>query len=443
MKILAIGYYDDFARFFLSVRKALQKQCNNPLFKYINIHLSGYFYWFFHTFESTMLISFKAWARVLLNKKLYKKLVMDSVYKEINLNEIIRYNTKLGDVSSQNKVLLKMQACAYIDVVEEIIEDFKPDVLLLSDDSRLVIEIINLIGKGRKIKTFYFEQGPFGTTIIDSEGVNANASFRHIKLADQNKKNPERLKEVVQFLNREKSVKYIRNPIYRGVDIIYESIFKRAGGLPIDLRSPCSKGNLSLYNSMKNNHKINDFILNQGKTILLVLQVPNDVNMVYHSPLFKSHFDVVKYVVDAIPFTHNLVIREHPLFKGKYEEGVYNCIKENNNVYIDIDSNLNDLINKSCLVIVNNSTVGIESIAHFKKTVVLGNAYYDLEGICFKLNKITELQALIQRALSSELNKDRVIEYLYQLQKYLIFGHFRDNNLEFTSEVVKKIEASW
>ncbi len=442
-KILAIGYYDDYARFFLYIEKELKLVKTNLVFFYINIYLSGFLYTLFNKFRITTLISYKAWFSVLLNKKKYLDCIKNVDYKGVNLNEITKFDTKLNNYDHNKINSLKLQACAYIDIVIDIFESYKPDLLLLSDDSRLVIEIMNHFAKFYEVNVLYFEQGPFRTTIFDNKGVNANASIRDVKLEVSELNFNEKLEKINNFFERPKSKNYIRIPFYRGMDYIAQLILSKISFFPIDLKNGkikvVNKDLYSLVLDKKNNLKILDE--NEKLNILLVLQVPFDVNLVYHSPLFKNHYEIVKNVHEAMPSNCNLIIREHPLYRSRYEQELYYIIKNEPNIFIDVESKLDEMILKSSIVIVNNSTVGIESIAKFKNTVVLGNSYYDKEEICFKLKNKEDLKLTILEAFSSQLNKNNIIDYLYKLCfDFLIEGHYKDSDLKnLSNDIVIKI----
>lgn len=442
-KILAIGYYDDYARFFLHIEKELKLVRTNLVFFYVNIYLSGFLYTLFNKFRITTLISYKAWFNVFLNKKKYLECINYIDYKGVNLNEITKFDRKLNNYDDDEINSLKLQACAYIDIVIDIFESYKPDLLLLSDDSRLVIEIMNHFAKFYKVNVLYFEQGPFKTTIFDNKGVNANASIRDVKLDDSELNFSEKLEKINNFFDRPKSKNYRRIPFYRGVDYIVQLILSNTSFFPIDLKNGKIKVVDKDFYSLVLDKKINLKIIekNEKSNILLVLQVPFDVNLVYHSPIFKNHYEIVKNVHEAMPSNCNLIIREHPLYKSRYERELYEIILNEPNVFIDVESKLNEMILKSTIVIVNNSTVGIESIAKFKNTIVLGNSYYDKKEICFKLNSKEDLKSTILDAFSSKLNKNIIVDYLYKLCfDFLLEGHYRDDDLKnLSNDIVFKI----
>jgi len=432
MNVLAIGYFDDFARFFLAVKKEFAKEDNNLNFKYLSLYLSGYLY-FLARLHSVSFFSFSAWVRVIWNRKKYLSYLDTPSYKGINLDDIIGFYKKLGHTNDKN---LKLQAIAYIDITEALLKRFKPDIILLSGDSRMAIEILDFQSKRMGIKTYYFEQGPFGTTILDSKGVNANASLRKAKF--EVKEVFSKKQKIQNFLQRKRKSKYKRNPLYRGMDYIYQFL----GGefpsiIPPDIIEINNKKN-SKINSKK--YKKSTPILDRKKKIFLyILQVPSDVNMIYHSPFYKDHFSIVKDIYNKIPNGSQLIIREHPLYKKRYEKELYDFI-HTNQLPLDKDG-LYESIDRADVVIVNNSTVGIEAISRLKPVIVLGDSYYDAhDDLCLKLENKEKLSELLKKSLSYSIDEKKLICFLDSfLFRYLIDGHFRDEKLTSPKKIVSKV----
>lgn len=430
MNVLSIGYYDDFARFFLEIKKELIKKDNKIEFKYLTLYLSGFLYWKIHN-NNTSFYSMKVWINALLNRKKYRQIIAEhSTYKDIDLDKIISYHVRSGNSQADK---LKLQAISYIDVYEKLFDDFCPDVIISSGDSRMAVEILIKMAEQKNIKLYYFEQGPFGTTFIDTQGVNANASIRtlNIPVLDQDTESLE--KEINAFYTRQKSAKHQRNKIYRASDYLFQGILNMIGLLPPDILMEVKKEKKFIaYDKLtKTNHSTKN-------VFLLVLQVPYDVNMIYHSPFFSNHFSIVKSVYENLPEDSILIVREHPLYQGKYEKELYRYMIENS-IPLD-DMPLYDSIDKADVIIVNNSTVGIEAISRYKPTIVLGNAYYDRESICLKLHKREDLNKIMQKALHYQVDKKEVNEFLkYYLYNYLINGHFRDENIHSAFHIAEKI----
>ena len=430
MKILTVGYYDDFARFFLSIKKELKTRNPNIQFNYLSLYLSGWLY-FIVRFQRASFFSFKVWVNTFIKRNKYNEFLNNKFYKGINLDNIIRYHLYL---EPSLELKLKKQALSYIDIIEEYLNKYNPDVLILSGDSRMSIEIFNFFAKKLKIQTFHFEQGPFGTTILDRKGVNANASIRDKKDFKIESELSEIKKEIDIFFNRKKSVKYKRNPLYRGSDYLLEKGFKYFNIIPPDtLIGKVVNANIPEYKLLSNKW------YEDKKVYLLILQVPHDVNMVYHSPFYKNHYSIVKDVYSSLPDDSQLVVREHPLFKKKYEPELYKFMSKEQ---ITLDCNgLYDSIDKCNVVIVNNSTVGIEAILKLKPVVILGNSYYDNDLICIKLKNKGDLKGLLKVASEKIVNENDVFSFLhYFVYIFLIDGHFRDKKISSSSgRIIEKI----
>jgi capsular polysaccharide export protein len=422
LRVLGIGYYDDFSRFFIAVKQGLIKIDEDIEFKYLTMYFSGFLYWILRD-KNVLLISFLSKFKLLINYKKYKAIVAtEQEYMGVKLDSVIVYHEKL-EVDSHK---LKLQVCSYIDTLNKIFDKFLPQVIICSSDSRIISELSTIIATQRKIKVLFFEQGPFGTTILDPRGVNANASIRGFKnnIGDYEVIN----KRVDLFMKRNRSAKYKRQPFYRVMDYIIEYLLNKTPLYPVDL---LNSTNNTFFSSDKRPPVKYNMENNDGnKKIILILQVPFDVNMIYHSPHFSSHKDIVKSIVQNLPEGVILTVREHPLYKGKYEDELYSyCDK--NKINIENDQPLSLAFEANDVVIVNNSTVGLESISVQKTTVVLGNAFYDSSGVCLKINNLTDLGTLLKESLNYKCNKSAIAGFNNELYfNYLIDGHFRDDDID-------------
>ena len=432
MNILAVGYYDDFARFFLAIKNELRNQNNKVIFNYFSLYLSGFFYSLIRG-HCVSFFSLKVWLYTLLNYKKYKKLANSvTEYKSIQLAAVIIYHVKLDP---ESEILYKMMALSYIDCIENVLKKQKPNLLILSGDSRMCIEIFKRQANSRNIKTLFFEQGPFGTTILDHKGVNANASIRSSVIKQSNLNEILQEKKIKQFLKRKKYSKYKRIPLFRGSDYLFQILCLPLNLVPIDIKMELIKWKKS---SSYKQIKLNSGEKSDTNKILLILQVPYDVNMVHHSPFFEDHYSVVKSVFKNLPSSTILVVREHPLYKGKYEEKLYNYMLQNNIALDALD--LNQSIDQANVIVVNNSTVGIEAIAKYKPVVTLGNSYYDLDQLTLKLCQPNLLAEQINKAIKWQPSKKNILNFLeFFCFDFLIDGHYRDQQLLCIDKIVKII----
>jgi capsular polysaccharide export protein len=433
MNVYCIGYYDKFSRFFLGIKKELKKKYPNLKFKISSLYWGGFLYSYIRITTSS-LISFKAWINVCFNKRKYLKIVKNNLpYKNIILQDIIKFHTKLNKNVSEKHLLL--QAISYIDIISKEFITFKPDIVLLIGDSRMALEITKIIAETFNIKTYFIEQGPFNTTVFDSKGTNANASIREFNPENGKTLTTSQKELINSFTERPKRPKYKRFPLYRGIDFSLEFIISKTVLFPPDLKHtdifPMFFMSQQKLKSIKFSKEI--------KTFLVILQVPVDVNMIYHSPNFKNNYSIVKALYENLPPNSQLLLREHPIYVGKYEKELYEYA-EMYNLYFDTNPSLKDSIANTDVIIVNNSTVGVEAIALKKTIIVLGNSYYDNSQICIKYNKRDNLTTILKDSLNFEPNEKHIDSFLYEFFfNHLIEGHITDSDLNATKIISDRI----
>lgn len=433
MKVFCIGYYDKFSRLFLGIKTESLAQNPSTGFRICSLYPSGFLYLWFRGTPSSC-ISFRAWFNTWVYRKRYNKIIaQQSTYKNLPLKKLIEYQLAQDKGISTKNLLL--QAVSYIKLIDKQLNDFQPDVVLCIGDSRLPIDIVKALAGQRNIPVHFIEQGPYGTTVFDTKGVNANASIRQPQ--------PEKafsggMEKIEGFINRPKRKKYSRSPFYRGIDYAIEFLLKNTPFYPPDLKidNPLRKKVDLCGEKYKQQH----FHLEKKydkKLYLLVCQVPFDVNMTHHSPFYKDHFSILKDVHQNLPDESLLVVREHPIYRGKYEKAFYDYIKENR-ILIDCHKSVEIVFKNVDVVVVNNSTVGIEALAQKKPVVALGNSYYD--SLCLKIDKKEELGKILAKALQSLPDEKRTAAFLNTfLFDYLIPGHIIDADLIAARHIAQKL----
>jgi len=428
MNVLCLGYFDKFSRFFIKIEKEINK--TKPVkFKFYNIYISGCLYHWIRLKPSSW-VSMWSWANVFIYKKKYKTLIKnEKSYKGVCFNNFIKFHSTLKPEISKNFLLL--QTVSYIDIFHKVFKKFNPSILLVIGDSRMAFEIAIEIAKQNKSKIYYLEQGPFNTTIIDEKGVNANASIREYKTKNNIKHSSFNLR--IKIPNK----KYFRSPIYRSFDYFLEFLLNNTVLFPPDLKSFYNISFKSIINKKIKKKSFNPTSLKGEKVFLLILQIPFDVNMIYHSPYYKDHFSIIKDVHKNLPLDCILVVREHPLYKNKYEKELYRFAFENN-IFFDFENNINDSFKYSDVIIVNNSTVGIEAITKQKSLVVLGNSFYDSSNICLKYHNKTNLKYTLEKALKFSLDINSMNSFLNKyISNYSVQGNITDYNLICAKQIAK------
>lgn len=134
--------------------------------------------------------------------------------------------------------------------------------------------------------------------------------------------------------------------------------------------------------------------------VLLPLQIESDSNIQNNSPFFKSMEDLIESVSAVLAGTRaQLVVKPHPEDQSRRDRIERLC--SGSDVRCCWDLSLQSLLPVTDLVVVINSTVGLEALLQNKPVVALGRSIYDRKGFTADLNDRTELESLIKGALRS------------------------------------------
>ncbi|MDP2564798.1 hypothetical protein [Pseudoalteromonas marina] len=311
------------------------------------------------------------------------------------------------------------------------------DVRLFSSSAKVAAEKYNK-------KLVYFEPGPFSTMIFDENGVNKNMTISKVTKqgifeAEVNQASLEML-----YKNNSQRKYYDGNffAYFRKVHDVFLSV-------PPDLlRSklyPELQTGESLIESIpylisrvftkrKNNPKKEQ---HNKKFIFFPLQVPCDVQIIINSPNFGSINEMLSALINSIPDGFNLVVREHPMNMGRYGDAFYKLLNDKN-VILDNENDINELIEKAELVVVNNSTVGVEALKTDTSVMILGDSYYD--ACTHKYNPMFSLKEQIINAIENPISRDFKDKYLTLLyEDYLIKDNYKNLHYDNLELLVKRI----
>lgn len=448
MKILTTTFYSDFARYFNYIEENIESINPNVEFFNISIYPSAHYEWKSYNRHSILLPS-----HVASNKNSNENI--PDIYKGINLDSIISFSYKTQIMFNRdNTYKLKKQAINYIDYFEKLFKNNKFNLYISSGDSRMLIQIADFFAKKHNVKTFYFEQGPFGTTILDEKGVNCNISFIDRKILDNNISKI-KLNEYIKNYYNNKPKNYWRNnkkTLIRKFVNLLTFIWMYPPKIlynyfPIDTQMGSSfyeNKKQQIINRFFGRFKKSDFNLELPKKyITFILQMPTDAQLIENSPLYKTFDEMLIDIYNSIPNGYNLLIREHPNYLGKYSKELYNFINEHDNIHLINNISLVETIKNTELLILNNSTVGIEALSYHKTVLTLGNAYYNRENVTYNLNSKEELKDLISYALSNPIKSENIDIFLYNfIFDYLYIGHFQDEKLQSGNIIAKKLLES-
>lgn len=363
------------------------------------------------------------------------------------VDKLIAFNKKAFKFYARDEqTKLRENAIKYLNYFDCLFKAKNFDLLITSGESRLIPSVMIYIAKKYCVKIIYFEQGPFGKTMIDLKGVNANISFNpSFKPLKQYQK--KQLEEFVNSLQDSKEkfwLRYsfnIKDKIYRILTMICMYPPKYQHYLfPIDLGVgpyffkgyflPKIKNIFYKKNNLLKPVNIEEI---KKPYIALYLQVPVDAQLIEHSPYYECFYKMVKDVINAKPSGYNLLIREHPQYIGKYDQRIYDLVAEYNDISFQNEMDIKLMIQNSACSVLNNSAVGIESLLLGVNVVCLGQSYYSNRGITYDFDGNPEsLEVIINQAINEEFKEEKVQSFMYEfIFFYLKDGHFQDLNLCF------------
>ncbi len=142
-------------------------------------------------------------------------------------------------------------------------------------------------------------------------------------------------------------------------------------------------------------HLLNDIIDQfDGRYFLLPLQVCNDSQIRYHSPYDSIEQCIIQVMVSFSSHAHEqdaLVIKHHPQDRGHSHYGrlifeIAHGLGIANRVFYCHDLHLPKLLNHAKGVVTINSTTALSAFFHGAPVKVLGNAFYNIPGLCCQLS---------------------------------------------------------
>lgn len=122
--------------------------------------------------------------------------------------------------------------------------------------------------------------------------------------------------------------------------------------------------------------------------IFVPFQVNTDSQIVLFSPWLKNMFDMVKHFEQAEKILGDkmphVVFKPHPACEQDYSHLIEKINSRKGKLHIETDIPTPVLIGHADAVCTINSSVGMEAILMNKKLIVLGQAFYGIEGLTLK-----------------------------------------------------------
>lgn len=306
--------------------------------------------------------------------------------------------------------IYKYAACL-IEGFSKLLAFLKPQGVFIWNGLFLPTRVCAEVAKMSGAKVYFSEEAYFPQTmIIDEEGVNAASCLCGEKWNEiaQKELSEAELNELNRFLDIFHSRGLSR--VERGKKLNRAEVYSQIG-IPSD-----------------------------KKIVFYPAQVEVDTNTILFSPNYRGNKDVIKEITGVISrySQYHLVVKVHPREEGEADE--YRKILGDSGTVVG-GMNIHSLIEASDIIMVTNTTVGLEALTYYKPVIVLGKAIYSGKGFTFDVSGRDELDAVFRKVVEkpflSQKMKDSLQKFLLHLiNEYLYY--IEDN--DFTRKRNKVIE---
>lgn len=153
--------------------------------------------------------------------------------------------------------------------------------------------------------------------------------------------------------------------------------------------------------------------------IFVPFQVDSDTQIISNSRWIKNmrqFFEQIEQLAKVTPYI--FVLKEHPSSSRNYPD-LHDRANGTSKIQFANGYATQELIEKSLAVITINSTVGVESLLFKKRVVVLGDAFYRIEGITKGVENQKMLETLIKDLEHWKFEEELVENFL----KYLYYDY--------------------
>ncbi len=277
------------------------------------------------------------------------------------------------------------------------------NAILVWNGSNLRGALAIYLARQRRMPVLFAEHGYLpGTTQIDLEGVNFEASITRLAHSGEAQLPPEPLldadldADIARFkagvkmrdLNPLPPAELRRNLRARLASRVGFWLERRA--LPWINRQSVATGHREL----------------PQRFLLLPFQVRSDSQLVLHSPLFGNDLEAVVRELDAallqIDPQLRLVAKFHPYELPQVQRAYRHLPRRYPRVTFVSNVPMTRLLEKAEAVVTINSTVGFEALLYDKRVLALGRNFYTVPGIVECLEQRDALEAAVRSTLSGQ-----------------------------------------
>lgn len=137
----------------------------------------------------------------------------------------------------------------------------------------------------------------------------------------------------------------------------------------------------------------------------------------------------------------NIVLKTHPACEQNYEDLFKHIKRKSKKITVVNDLDTETLIDKSKAVMTINSSVGMEALLMRKKVIVLGQAFYNIQGITRPATSIESMSEELRKIDNWLPNEQLTASFLDYLEhEYVVEGTWHAPNSKHLLSMVKRLE---
>ncbi len=143
------------------------------------------------------------------------------------------------------------------------------------------------------------------------------------------------------------------------------------------------------------------------------LHVTDDYKIKRLIPHCVHQVALIEQVAEALPQGIDLVLKEHPMSRGRNPVGMLRRLARRPNVrLVDPYTSSHELIRRAEAVVVISSTVGLEALLYGRPVLTLGQPFYAGAGVTLDVDSFRELGAGVAEVLAFRPDRERILRFL-------------------------------
>ena len=336
--------------------------------------------------------------------------------------------------SSDEILSIIEKECKFFD---QILEEVKPNFLSIYITIQHYHELLCQMCRSKGVKILMLGPSKIGYKMMVSE----RPLIMDNMMPNENNTKERKLSELQNYLNdfspnkitNEYITKHFQNNIWQRYKHILKfflsartsSFHKRYSNFG-RTKTRILQNKISIFWKKKFRTKfINNYFINsvndQIPFIYFPLHQEPERNLLIDSPYCSNQVEVIKNIAKSLPVEYKLLVKEHPIQKiwGWRNLSYYKEIMKIPNVVMVHPSVKHDIMLKKCSMIITiTGSAGMEALFYKKPVITFTENFYSSVPTVVKLEKIEDLQKLIQKTLTThEPNLKDLNDFVNMIEK--------------------------